>query len=184
MDVMDLKALIAKAKNISIEEPVKKQKKRRHRPSKATQKEQKQKDKISRTMEKFVDFDISYEIHRNSYNIVVISVKGHVKDHTCINSKFIESIEEELYGRGSCCSNRLILDLRRVFFVSKEVTWSLLVHQMPWLHMCFDKVAIVLPPSQTVQRNLTNAYYDWGKPPGFEYRVVERASDAREFINN
>lgn len=135
-------------------------------------------------MEKFVDFDISYEIHRNSYNIVVISVKGHINDHKCINSKFVESIEEELYGRGSCCSNRLILDLRRVFFVSKEVAWTLLVHQMPWLHMCFDKVAIVLPPSQTVQKNLARAYHDWGKPPGFEYRVVEKASHSREFINN
>ena len=185
MDINNIRELVAKAKTVSIADPVPTPKKKRHRPSKGkhAKKELHKNNKITKTMEKFVDFEMSYQVHRDRHNVVVVSVKGHIPDHKCINTSFTESIEDELYARGSCGSNRLILDLRRVFFVSRHTAWTLLVHHMPWLHMCFDKVAMVLPPSEVVQRNLASVYTDWGKLPGFGYTVVERASHAREFIN-
>ena len=183
MDIKNLRELVAKAKTMSLADSVPKKRRRRPPTQNRAKKKVDEKSKTAKTMEKFVDFEISYQIHRDTHNVVVISVKGHVPDPKCINTRFTESVEEELYARGSCGSNRLILDLRRVFFVSRQTAWSLLVHHMPWLHMCFDKVALVLPPSEIVQKNLASVYTDWGKPPGFEYRVVERAGHAREFIN-
>lgn len=121
------------------------------------------------------------------HGVLAVSVSGFVSSVREWEDKVVVPSLQLCPGESGM---RLSLDLRRLFFVSKETVLGILYQMAVWSSTRFSRVCLVLPPSKRVRANMESALASFfEKPPHYEvvlpeFKCVERARDVRSFLES
>lgn len=141
---------------------------------------------VETTMKKYVNFGSHIEVHDSEPPIVEVNIKGFINDTRCINDVIGTVMDKICRKKGIREDTKLILDLRKLFFVSLETARSLGFQHLPWIHMRFSKVCVVLPPSEIVTKNISRAFeesFDYYHPLPL-VKIVKDTKEIAHFIES
>ena len=180
----EIRDLLRKVKTLSVnstpqsERPAKKKRKRG-----GEKKGSKRIGIINKTLQRYVDFSCKSYVHKGRPATITIELKGHIDSMRVFNDTAVHPTQDKIVRAvGLTNDKRLVVDLRRLFFVSYETALSLAAQHLGWIHMRFSKVCVVLPPSKYVRDNLAKAFADSGYRHRDEWVVVERARDVENAL--
>lgn len=175
----EIRDLLRKVKTLSVnstpqsEHRVKKKRKRG-----GEKKESNRIEIVNKTLQRYVDFNCKSHVHKGRPATITIELKGHIASTRVFNDTVVHPTQDKIVrALGLTDDKRLVIDLRRLFFVSYETASSLAAQHLGWIPMRFSRVCVILPPSKYVRGNLAKAFADSGYLHRREWTVVERARD-------
>lgn len=148
---------------------------------------------IERRVARLVDMEVNIASTRLNTRVLILSVevKGFVPSPREFSEKVVARVSECLAGSAETAEVRLVLDLRRIFFVAEATVFPLIAQYAPWLVTRFSRMCIVMPPAERVKACLQEAWVKWTSETTRQYyancalplvRVVHRARDVKHFI--
>ena len=180
--------LVRKAQRISVSTPPQQTKKKRKRgpPPKAKKENRETKERkiiVEKTFKTYVDFESSSCVHKGRQPTVSIEIKGFVSSPRLFNDEVVHPTQDKITRTIGLTNNKnLVIDMRRLFFISYETAFSLASQHLGWVHMRFKKVCVILPPSETLRKILHRAFVDSGYTQRPEWHYVTRARDVASIM--
>lgn len=175
--------LVRKAQKISVSTPPPQNKRKRKRepPQKVKRGNRETNERkliVEKTFKTYVDFESSSCVHRALQPTISIDIKGFVSSPRLFNDKVVHPTQDKITRTvGLTNKKKLVLDLRRLFFISYETAFSLASQHLGWIHMRFTKVCVILPQSETLRKMLHKAFRDSGYAHRQGWYCVNRARD-------
>jgi hypothetical protein len=139
----------------------------------------------SSTARELVDLDAVFNVSK--LPIVSVEVRGHVSDEKQFQRVVIDRglrIPEIAQWKHKF---RLVLDLRKVFFIRQAAAFKIMDGNCRWLRDTFERICVVMPRCYRIRNELYQANIAFksqsDNPPEMPpTRVVERARDVKEYI--
>lgn len=181
-EINELTDLLSKVKACTPQTKRKKHPKKKRKPNKKNNERQLITDRFMKT---FVDLDIKYRLYLNKFNTLSVTVHGFIPSNQVFDDHVIAPCMDEISKTiGIRDDTHVMLDLRTLFFVSHSVCQTILYQHLPWLHLRFNRLCVILPVNKKAREIITKAFMSIKIDlPPLEMKSVERARKGQEFLD-